>query len=139
MFGKINKVFLGGTWNGSTWREELIPYLEIQYFNPIVDDWTPECQKQEEWQKEKECNIHLYHINDRMTGVFSIAEAVESTMNPYVEHTYFSIDPFGFTEGQLKSLRAVKDLVARHGAFICEGFTMKQLAMRLNAFNEEVA
>lgn len=30
------KVFLGGTYNGSNWREKLIPNLKIDYFNPIV-------------------------------------------------------------------------------------------------------
>ena len=41
----MKKVFLGGTCNGSTWREELIPILEINYFNPVVSDWTPEVNK----------------------------------------------------------------------------------------------
>lgn len=34
------KVFLGGTCNGSKWREELIPLLQVGYFNPVVDEWT---------------------------------------------------------------------------------------------------
>lgn len=41
------KIFLGGTCCETTWRDELIPYLEkanIEYFNPVVKDWTPECQ-----------------------------------------------------------------------------------------------
>lgn len=33
---KIPKVFLGGTCNGSIWREKLIPLLKIDYFNPVV-------------------------------------------------------------------------------------------------------
>ena len=28
------KVFLGGTQNDSTWRDNIIPRLEIDYFNP---------------------------------------------------------------------------------------------------------
>ena len=51
-----NKVFLGGTCNESTWRNELIPLLKIDYFNPVVEDWTPECQAEEERQKNEECN-----------------------------------------------------------------------------------
>lgn len=50
-----NKVFLGGTCNNSTWRNELIPLLNIDYFNPVVEDWTPECQAEEERQKNEEC------------------------------------------------------------------------------------
>lgn len=35
---KKRKVFLGDTCNGSTWRNKLIPLLEIEYFNPVVED-----------------------------------------------------------------------------------------------------
>ena len=35
---KQRKVFLGGTCNESTWRDELIKKLKIDYFNPVVDD-----------------------------------------------------------------------------------------------------
>ena len=41
------KVFLGGTCNESQWRTALIPMLHIDFFNPVVDDWTPECQTEE--------------------------------------------------------------------------------------------
>ena len=76
----MKKVFLGGTCNESTWRNELIPLLEnagVEYFNPVVDNWTPECQEEEYHQKEI-CDLHLYLITKKMKGVFSIAEAVAS-------------------------------------------------------------
>ena len=60
-----NKVFLGGTCNESTWREELIPLLKTDYFNPVVEDWTPECQAEEERQKNEECNYQLYVITPK--------------------------------------------------------------------------
>lgn len=34
----MKKVFLSGTCNESTWRDELIKLLEIDYFNPVVKD-----------------------------------------------------------------------------------------------------
>ncbi len=37
----MKKVFLGGTCNESTWRDRLIKLLKINYFNPVVKDWTP--------------------------------------------------------------------------------------------------
>ena len=43
----MKKVFLGGTCNESTWRDKLIKMLEIDYFNPVVDDWTEECYQEE--------------------------------------------------------------------------------------------
>ena len=69
----MKKVFLGGTCNESTWRDKLIKMLEIDYFNPVVDDWTEECY-QEELRQRKICDYCLYVITPRMKGVYSIAE-----------------------------------------------------------------
>ena len=41
------KVFLGGTCDKSTRRKELDEKLDqerIETFNPVVPNWTPECQ-----------------------------------------------------------------------------------------------
>ena len=81
----MKKIFLGGTCNNSTWRNKLIPILEkyhIQYFNPIVDDWTEECVKIENEEKDVYCDCHLYVITPKMTGVYSIAEVIESVHMP---------------------------------------------------------
>ena len=115
-----NKVFLGGTCNESTWREELIPYLKIDYFNPVVDDWTPECQAEEERQKNEECNIHLYVITPRMTGVFSIAETVESALIRHENCIFCYLEQDGelsFSKGQKRSLDAVGKLISKYGAY----------------------
>jgi hypothetical protein len=108
------KVFLGGTCNNTTWREELIPLLTIDYFNPVVKDWTPECQEIEKQQKEL-CNIHLYVITKEMTGVFSIAEMVDSVH--IQKQTIVCIVPDGFDEFQLRSFKAVVDLINERGGF----------------------
>lgn len=112
-------VFLGGTCNGSSWRNELIPHpdrLGIKYFNPVVDDWTPEFQKLEE-EVKKNSPIHLYVITKDMTGVFSIAESMNDAwissltddLNPV--YTIFYVVKEGFTEGQIKSLDATVRLL----------------------------
>jgi len=121
------KVFLGGTCNESTWRDALIPLLEergIDYFNPVVPDWTLECMEEERKQRE-ECgafgsnNICLYVITKEMTGVYSIAEAVDdSNKRPY--HTVFCVLQDGFDEGQLRSLNQVGNIIQRNGGvFAC--------------------
>lgn len=77
-------VFLGGTWNGSAWRDELIPLLEkegIDYFNPIVEDWTEECIEIEEQEKWNSCTVHLYMITKEMKGVYSLIEFIDSILN----------------------------------------------------------
>lgn len=107
------KVFLGGTCNESTWRQQLIPWLTVDYFNPVVEDWTPECQAEEIRQRQT-CDYVLYTITKEMTGVYSIAEAVDDS-NKRPEKTLFCILDDGFTEGQIRSLDAVARMIALNG------------------------
>ena len=110
------KWFLGGTCAETTWRDELIPLLigaNIKYFNPVVKDWTPECQSIEEDEKNNKCNVHLYVITPEMQGVYSIAEIINSCWQAVVYGTtvnkvYFYIldSDNRFSEGQLKSFNA---------------------------------
>ena len=113
----MKKVFLGGTCNLSTWREELIPLLNVDYFNPVVDNWTPECQEEELRQREM-CDICLYVITPLMTGVYSIAEVVDDS-NKRPEKTVFvklrDSDGLSFSSHQLKSLEAVSKMVISNG------------------------
>lgn len=109
-----NKVFLGGTWNGDTWRDELIPMLKIPYFNPVVEDWNEESRAEETRQKDL-CGIHLYVITEKMTGVYSIAEAVESAHRDSVV-TLFTFYPSSFFSfSQLASLEMVAEMIRKHG------------------------
>lgn len=105
-----NRIFLGGTCNGTTWRDEMIKDLKVDYFNPVVEDWTSEAQENERLEKDSKCNIHLYVITNKMKGVFSIAEAVDSAHNKKVD-TIFHVIPKGFKDFQIKSLKAVVDLI----------------------------
>jgi hypothetical protein len=126
------KVFLGGTCNESTWREELIPLLEannIDYFNPVVKDWTPDCQAEEYRQKE-ECDVHLYVITAQMTGVFSIAEAVDSA-HLKGKTCIFQVVPKGFTTGQEKSLLATSELIYKRGGVVYTGSTFSEVIQKL--------
>ena len=135
----MNKIFLGGTCAETTWRDELIPFFEkkgIQYFNPVVKNWTPECQAVEEDEKNHKCNIHLYVITIEMIGVYSIAEIIHSAhlANMYgtnVDEVIFAIlNTEDWTKGQLKSLRATQRLVkdiAPHNSLVCEVHNMEQL------------
>ena len=91
---RLKKVFLGGTCAESTWREELIPLLKINYFNPVVEDWTPECMEEELRQRDT-CDYCLYVITPRMLGVYSIAEVIDDS-NKRPKKTIFAvIEPEG--------------------------------------------
>lgn len=133
MMNKL-KVFLGGTCNESTWRDELIPKLKIDYFNPVVDDWTPECQAEEERQKSEECNVHLYVITPKQTGVFSIAEMIESSCNKNVITVIYIQDEdgtgFTFDEFRKRSWNAVVKMAQKHGAFVLN--SLDEVALYLN-------
>lgn len=134
---KSNKVFLGGTCCGQDWRNTLIALIgKIEFFNPIVEDWTEECQQIEYDEKENKCNIHLYLINSNMKGVFSIAEAIDSVHNNN-KYTILHIMPKGFDKQQLKSLEAVVKLIRKRGgiSFISDDITYSATAIRAIYYN----
>ena len=114
----IMRVFLGGTCNESDWRSEIIKLLKVDYFNPVVDDWTPE-HMQEEIRQRKECDVCLYTITPKMTGVYSIAEVVDDS-NKRPSKTIFVLLSedcgYNFTEGLWRSLTSVARMVEANGA-----------------------
>ncbi len=130
------EVGLFGTCNNSQWREELIPMLKCDYYNPVVVDWTPECQEVEK-MKRQTCDFVLYVITPKMTGSFAIAEVTDDS-NKRPEKTIFCFLPVDgelqFTEHQGKSLKAVKDLVESNGASVFN--TLAEVADYLNLANE---
>lgn len=110
------KVFLGGTCNGSQWRDYLIEHLKVDYFNPVVSDWTEQHQKEELYQRNT-CDICLYVITPKMTGMYAIAEVVDDA-NKRPDKTVFAILRHDcttvFKESQGKSLEAVLELCKRN-------------------------
>ena len=117
---KQTKVFLGGTINGSDWREALIPQLEIDYYNPVVEIWTMESQQMEEDAKINS-DFNLFVITPKQSGFFSIAELTASAIrNP--EKTLLAVlkedNGDTFDAAQLKSMDAVADLIKSTGATV---------------------
>lgn len=114
----MKKVFLGGTVNGSNWRSLIIPHLDIDYFDPVVDDWDEKAYQKEE-QEKSTSDYRLYVITPKMKGVYSIAEAVndshvvpEKTVFCYLKRDgKFDI----FDEHQIKSLDKVGEMIQRNG------------------------
>jgi len=131
-----NRVFLGGTCNGTTWRNELIESISCDYFNPVVEDWTPECQENEKDEKNNKCNIHLYVITSAMTGSFSIAEAIDSSKTDK-KLTILHVIPEGFEGHSLKSLYAVVDMVRDNGGIAYVDSDLNRTAHLLDNIGEE--
>lgn len=113
----MNKIFLGGTCANTTWRDELIEGLkryDCDWFNPVVKDWTPECQAIEEDEKNNKCNVHLYVITPEMQGFYSIAEIVNSCWQAQIYGTTVNRVVFcvmgTWTPQQIKSFKATMTL-----------------------------
>lgn len=133
------EVFLGGTCNGSDWRDSLMPMLNVMFFNPVVDDWTEEAQELEK-QKRKECDLILYVITPKMKGVYSIAEATydackkpKRTIFCVVDYDSDENGEYDFDEHQLKSLEATKELIESCGAKVCDN--LFEVADYINNFS----
>ena len=131
------KVYLGGTCNESNWRNRIIPMLDIDYFNPVVDDWTPDCMAEEIRQRET-CDVVLYTITPKMTGTYSIAEAVDDSNKRPKCTIFIMLRDDGderFNDGQWKSLGAVAQMVERNGVSV---FTnLKSAAIEINKREEK--
>lgn len=129
------KVFLGGTCNGSDWRDRLIPYLHLDYFNPVVDNWNEEAKKNELKQRE-ECDFILYTITPKMKGFYSIAEAVDDS-NKRASKTIFCVflndDELFFDDKQINSLREIGRMIERNGGkYLLAHRSVEYLADALN-------
>ena len=123
-----HKVFLGGTCCNTTWRDNIIPKLKIQYFNPVVDNWTPDCIKEEYKQKNDLCDIHLYVITPQLKGVFSIAEIIQSCLTEGKTTVLYIMnkdmdDDSTWSKEMKSSLSEVRNLAKTDGAIICDNLT----------------
>lgn len=115
------RVFLGGTCNDSTWRDELIEKLDsnrISYFNPVVKNWT-ENRAREEKRQRVICDYCLYTITPKFTGVYSVAEVIDDS-NKRPGKTLFCLltkdENKLYTKSELKSLKQVEKMVKKNGA-----------------------
>ena len=129
----MKKVFLGGTCNESTWRNDLIPLLEIDYFNPVVDDWTEDC-KEKELQERETCDVCLYAITPKMSGVYSIAEVVDESNKRPTKTVLILLkkDERIFKNSQWESLKTVAKMVEKNGGKVF--YSLALAAEYLNKF-----
>jgi len=128
----MRKVFLGGTCNESTWRNRIILMLDIDYFNPVVPDWTEDCMEEEIRQRES-CDFCLYTITPKMTGVYAIAEVVDDSNKRPDKTILVLLRDDGdqkFTKGQWKSLGAVAKMVRKNGGQVFDN--LKSAAIYMN-------
>lgn len=126
------KVFLGGTCSGYKWRDELIPMLSCDYYNPIVENWCEDDRLREVNEREND-DIILYVITSGMKGVYSIAEVVDDS-NKRPEKTVLCILNKGMDKQMIHSLNAVKNLVTSNEATVLND--LYEVASYLNLTNK---
>jgi len=133
---KKKRVFLGGTCNGSTWRDKLIPMLKIDYFNPMIHtgSWGEREQRIERMEKDSS-NFLLYVITPLQGGFTSFVESVE--MNWYLEKHQIIVlcvlEKDGgrrWTNHQRKSIEYVKRIVENNGGVVLNN--LDEVAKYLN-------
>lgn len=129
---------LFGTCGGSMWRDEFIAkYVElgIDFFNPQVDNWTPEMADIEA-EHLVEDDIILFPVTGETAGMGSLAEtgfsmfqAMKTNMNRYfVFMVDAECDPTKVTDATLaKESRRARALVRAHlrknphaNVFVCD-------------------
>ncbi|PIY08162.1 MAG: hypothetical protein COZ18_13725 [Flexibacter sp. CG_4_10_14_3_um_filter_32_15] len=112
------KVFLGGTVNGSKWRNYVMPRLNIDYFDPVVEEWNDEAYKKELYEREH-CEYCLYVLTPMMKGVYSIAEVVDDSNKRPKKTLFCFLTKDGdqeFDAVQIRSMQAVTKMVINNGA-----------------------
>lgn len=131
-------VFLGGTCNESTWRDELLTMLDdnkVSAFNPFVDDWNEEAQANEDWHKMND-DFCLYVLTPEMTGIYSIFEVADDS-NKRPDKTIFCVLPERngktFSIGIQKNFLKIKKDLIRNVARVCE--SLEEIAMFLNNYD----
>ena len=137
----MTTVFLGGTCNNSTWREELISKLDsdkIEAFNPVVEDWTEEAQALEDKHKKYD-DFCLYCINSEMAGPYSIFELgfdLGRSLGLRPERTIVCLlserDEQAFTPTQLKGFTKMQKDITDNGGLIFNN--LDDVANYLNTF-----
>ena len=134
-------VFLGGTCNGSTWRDELIPQLDektVSPFNPVVEHWDEEAQKREDFHKAND-DYTLYVLTPEMTGVYSVFEvAMDSMKRPgrVICCILKERDGKAFEGHMLKNMSKIKKDLINNGTLVFD--SLEEVADFLNSLGTNV-
>ena len=128
-------VFLGGTCGTSTWRDELVSMFNknVSYFNPVVKNWTEECQKIEDEHKSND-DIFLFVITPETDNSYSISEVTELAILRPESMIMCVLDNANgelFTDHEAKAWKKIaSNLKKQHRAYVCR--SLKEVAKEIN-------
>jgi hypothetical protein len=139
---KESFVFLGGTCNGSKWRDKLIDIIKVPYFNPIVTVWDEQAKKLEDKAKAA-ANIQLYVITPRQKGSYSIAELTHASafardLHIEVVIAFINEEDQFFDEHQVKSNNAIIELITSNDNSKDNVYVFNTLEEIANYLNEQL-
>lgn len=121
--------FLGGTCGTSTWRQKLIPMLheEVPFFNPQVDDWTPEDAAREDACKPV-AGLNVFVITGDALGTYSGWEIHEEACRAPEKLVFAAIGEL--PANQVKGIGKIKNGLRQMGCTVCE--TLEEVASVVN-------
>lgn len=122
---KENIIFLGGTVNDD-WRSKFIDIWKkteknnedlknrnIELFNPVVEDWTPECIDKENEVKNKAA-INLFLITPEQSGSYSFVEALDCAVDGNKVYLVIYDEYKKFEAKDYKSFDAIGKIIEKH-------------------------
>ena len=123
-------VFLGGTCANSTWRQTLTPKMkeDIPFFNPQVDDWTPEDAQREDACKPM-AKLNVFVITGDSLGTYSGWEIHEEAIRAPEKLVFCAIG--NIPKNQQKGIEKIKQGLIKLGAHVCEN--LDEVAEYINA------
>ncbi len=131
------KVFLGGTVADSKWRDYMMPKLDIDYFNPVVEEWT-EADMEREIHEREHCNFCLYVISPKMIGWYSLAEVIDDSLKKSDKTIYCFLpkdEDDEFTDEQIAELKAIGKMAQSNGAIWKH--SLDEIISFLNSANQQ--
>lgn len=112
------RVFLGGTVNDSKWRDIVMPRLDIDYFNPVVEEWNDQAYERELYER-RICDYVLYVLTPKFTGYYAIAEVTDDSFKRPDRTIYCFLEKDQedvFTPEQKHTFEKLGKLVSKNGA-----------------------
>lgn len=111
------KVFLGGTVNKSQWRTGVKEMLNINYFDPVVENWN-DAAYERELTERRYCDYLLYVLTPKMTGFYAIAEVTDDSYKRPDRTIYCYLSQDGedsFSPSQIAEMEQLGQVVLENG------------------------
>ena len=129
------KVFLGGTVNGSTWRNRVKEELAIEYFDPVVDVWN-DAAYERELSERRNSEFVLFVLTPKMMGYYAVAEVADDSFQRPDKTLYCYLPEDGkdfFTKDQIEQFDYLGEVVTANG-----GKWLKDLDEVIHFLNQTV-